>query len=307
MKRVPTNIASSVRARLLNLHRVRGGTYDFLLRRYAAERLLYRLGKSRHRNEFILKGGVLLAVWGDAAYRPTRDIDFTGYGECAAQIVLGKIREICKLHEADVDGLYFDTDSLTSGPIRDDSEYEGLRIELSARLENAVIPIRIDIGFGNHVTPAPEDVDFPTLLNLPAPRIKAYPMEGVVAEKFHAMVVHGERNSRFKDFYDVHVLAELFPFRGIPLIRAVAGTFNQRETPLSGSPACLTPGFFSDGGRAALWQIYRQRNDLPGASDDFAEVGEKLISFLGPLWRAACSEGAFHAVWPPSGPWAEEV
>lgn len=304
MKKEVTNRAASVRARLLRLHRESGGTFDFLLRRYAAERFLYRLGESPYREQFVLKGGALLAVWGDAVYRPTRDIDFTGYGESTEPSVLGKIRRICQASVPD-DGLVFDSESLVAGPIRDDSEYDGLRIELRARLETAVIPMRIDIGFGNHVAPAPEEVDYPTLIDLPSPRIRAYPMEAVVAEKLHAMVTHGERNSRYKDFYDVFTLADLFAFSSRPLIDAIGGTFGQRGTPIEGTPSCLMPDFYTDGDRSATWRTYRTRNALPGASEDFTVVGERMTAFLVPVWSSIDAGQAFDEVWPPGGPWSE--
>jgi hypothetical protein len=215
MKLKRKNFAASVHDRLLNRSRDRGEDFSFVLHRYAAERFLYRLGLSTHREQLVLKGAMLFAVWGGSAYRPTRDLDFTGYGDSEADVVLSCFREICDLDVPD-DALVFDSSTLTSEQIRDDAEYDGLRVRLSVTLGRARIPLRIDIGFGNAIEPRPNNVEYPTLLDGPAPRIRTYPPEAVIAEKFHCMVRFGERNSRLKDFYDLYVLAHEFPFAGVP-------------------------------------------------------------------------------------------
>jgi Nucleotidyl transferase AbiEii toxin, Type IV TA system len=187
--------AESIRHRLRNLLRKRNEDMQFGLQRYAIERFLYRLGVSSHRDRFVLKGASLFALWGGSVYRPTRDLDFTGYGSADEADVLAALREICMLSPADE--LIFDPDTLNAEPIRDDSEYHGLRIRLAATLGTSRIPIQIDIGFGNAVEPSPQYADYPTLLDDPKPRIRTYPPEAVIAEKLHAMVVLGERPRRW--------------------------------------------------------------------------------------------------------------
>ena len=154
------------------------------LQRYAVERFLYRLGRSPHRERFVLKGATLFAIWG-TAYRPTRDLDFTGYGSSDPEDVVRALREICDTPD-DVDQLAFDTETIAAEPIRNASEYAGLRIKIRARLGDSDIPIQVDIGFGNAIVPGPEEVEFRTILGDPPPRILAYPPESVVAEKLHA-------------------------------------------------------------------------------------------------------------------------
>jgi predicted nucleotidyltransferase component of viral defense system len=224
--------AESIRQRLRNLMRERGEDAQFGLQRYAIERFLYRLGVSAHRDRFILKGAALFALWGGAAYRATRDVDFTGYGSSDEAEVLAAFREICEIPSPS-DELILDGTTLTAEPIRDESEYPGFRVKLEARLGDSRIPVQIDLGFGNAIQPPPQIVTYPTLLDDPAPRIQAYPLEAVVAEKFHAMVLLGDRNSRFKDFYDLHVLARQFPFEGEPLAKSIAATFAQRRTEIT--------------------------------------------------------------------------
>jgi len=242
-------------------------------------------------------------LWGGAVYRPTRDLDLAGYGASDSESVVAAFRAICEVATTD-DGLVFDTQSLRSEPIRDQSEYSGLRIHLQAMLGVSRIPLQIDIGFGNAIEPPPENVEFPTLLNDPPPRIRAYPREAVVAEKLHAMVVLGERNSRFKDFYDVFVLASQFSFEGGRLVAAIAATFKRRSTPIgSAIPIALTPVFFEDSVRSEQWRAYTSRNALPGPPADFAAVGELIRRFLAPLWSALAIGRAHAQTWTAKGPW----
>jgi hypothetical protein len=302
-RRVPANVAASVHGRLLQRSRATGEELALLLQRYAAERFLYRLGESPQRDRYVLKGAMLFALWGGSLYRPTRDLDFTGYGSQQTDDVLAAIRHVCAWPVGD-DGVGFDAATLVAEPIRDGAEYHGVRVRFVARLGAARVPMRIDVGFGNAIEPPAEDVEYPVLLDAPAPRIRAYPHEAVVAEKLHAMVVLGDRNTRFKDFYDLHVLARQFAFDGARLARAIAATFERRRTPITAAlPAALLPRFYADGGRGEQWRAYLTRNALPGAPADLSAVGELLQAFLGEPWRALAEDKAFSSVWPAAGPW----
>ncbi len=301
--RPPRNIAASVRDRLLKRSRDTGEDFQFLLHRYAAERFLHRLGESAHRDRYVLKGAMLFPLWGGSIYRGTRDLDFTGYGSSTAIDVLAIMREVCAVPVVE-DGLVFDAGTLTAESIRDDAEYNGLRTRLQAMLGVARIPMQIDIGFGNAIEPPATEADYPTLLDMPAPRVRAYPREAVVAEKLHAMVVLGERNSRQKDFYDLYVLARQFRFEGERLTRAIAATFERRRTPIDARfPTAFTPRFYTDDARAGQWRAYLTRNTLPGAPADWIAVGELLQLFLGQPWRAVAESRTFSDEWVPAGPW----
>jgi hypothetical protein len=292
----------SIRQRLRNELRARGEDVTLGLQRYAVERFLYRLGRSRHRQRFVLKGATLFAMWG-RAYRPTRDVDFTGYGSPDPQNVIEAFREICNTPD-DVDQLTFDSDAITADPIRDGSEYDGLRIKVRARLGESEIPIQVDVGFGNAIVPGPEEKEYRTILGDPPPRILAYPAESVVAEKMHAMVTLGERNSRYKDFYDIHAIARGFPFERSTLVRAARATFERRATPITvGTPAALTAPFYSSESRAQQWRAYVTRNRLDGVSQDFGLVGEVVIVFLRPVWEDLDSGRTPAGDWVPNGPW----
>lgn len=298
--------AESIRQRLRNKLRARGEDVTLGLQRYAVERFLYRLGRSRHRERFVLKGATLFAIWG-TAYRPTRDIDFTGYGSPAPADVIQDLREICDTPD-EVDQLVFDTANITAEPIRDGSEYDGLRIRIRARLGDSHIPVQIDVGFGDAIVPGPEETAYRTLLGDPPPRILAYPRESVVAEKLNAMVTLGERNSRYKDFYDLHAMANAFQFDRNTLVRAVRATFERRRTPIAAAlPAPLTAPFYASADRMTQWQSYVTRNGLEGAPTDFQQVGDLLARFLQPVWESLGAAAESAGDWPPGGPWANRL
>ena len=298
-----TGRAESIRRRLRNELRARGDDVAVGLQRYTVERFLYRLGQSRYRERFVLKGATLFAIWG-TAYRPTRDIDFTGYGSSNPSDVIAAFREICNT-EDDVDQLVFDTDTISAEPIRDGSEYDGLRLRVRARLGESNIGVQIDVGFGNAIVPGPEEKEYRTILGDPPPRILVYPPESVVAEKLNAMVVLGERNSRYKDFYDLHAMANAFQFDKNTLVRAVRATFERRATPIDTAlPVPLAASFYVNGDRLTQWRAYVNRNGLDGAPTDFQQVGDLLTRFLQPVWEGVSAPGESAGDWLPGGPWS---
>ena len=171
-------MAVSVRDRLLNLARERGEDFQLILTRYGLERLLYRLGKSEYRDLFVLKGAMLFMLWGDQSHRPTRDVDFLGFGDSSETGLRTVFRKLCEIPVED-DGLTLIVDSIQVHAIRDDTEYGGMRVKLFGDLAGARIPIQADIGFGDAVTPDPRSIEYPTLLDSPAPNLKAYSLETV--------------------------------------------------------------------------------------------------------------------------------
>jgi len=242
----PRNTAASVRQRLMNKAREQKEDFNIILTRYGLERFLYRMSKSPHRDQFILKGALLFQLWSGHPHRPTRDLDLLGYGDPAPTRFQEILRDVCE-QEVEDDGLDFHADSIQIETMKEDEEYQGLRSKLLATLRAARIPLQIDVGFGDAVTPAPGEITYPTLLDLPAPMLMAYPRETVVAEKFQAMVMLGIANSRMKDFYDVWTLARQFEFSGPVLCSAIRATFERRKTALPVKPPlALLPEFTED-------------------------------------------------------------
>ncbi len=289
MAKPPTNIAASVRARLLNVARQSNQPFDVLLTRFVHERLLYRLSRSQHADRFILKGAMLLTTWLPGTARSTRDLDLLGFGDSGAQHVLGIFREV--LAVAADDGVAFDLDALQVGQIREELEYGGVRLRGAASLSGARVAIVVDIGFGDSVEPGLETIDYPALLDLPAPKLRAYAPETVIAEKFQAMVAFGRANSRMKDFYDIWILTKTFDFAKDRLARAVAATFARRQTTIpTEAPDALTPAFAEDPLKQRQWAAFAA--DLDGAPKQLQTVIDGLTPFLMDAAAAARSHAS---------------
>jgi predicted nucleotidyltransferase component of viral defense system len=301
----PRNLAASVRQRLLNLARDRGEDFNFLLTAYGLERLMYRLGQSSHRRDFVLKGAMLFRAWAGATYRPTRDLDLLGRGEAGIPRLERLFEEIWQA-PAPADGLELEPGSVRGEEIRETQEYGGIRIRMTARLGSARIPLQVDVGFGDAVTPAATEITFPALLDAPPPVLYAYPPETVIAEKVQAMVLLGVVNTRMKDFYDVWVIARRFSFEGHQLAKAIAATFRRRGTPLpAGLPVALTAEFYEEPARRQQWKAFLDRIGQKEGAPELPEVVEAISRFLAPPLAALQTDVAFRLRWPAGGPWIE--
>lgn len=274
----PRDVGASVRERLLTLARQKGQSFDLLLTRYANERLLHRLSLSPHRHRFVLKGAMLMTTWFDDPHRPTRDVDFLGYGDSAPDAMLVTFREICAIEVND--GMVFDIDALRVELIREELEYGGLRLRTTGRLAGARITVIIDIGFGDAIEPGLDEVNLPVLLDLPQPRLRVYARETVIAEKFQAMVMLGLANSRMKDFYDVWILSRSYAFDDDRLPRAIAATFERRGTAIpSEAPLALTQAFAFDSGKQRQWAAFVRdlAIDIPALETVVTDLAEFLM------------------------------
>jgi predicted nucleotidyltransferase component of viral defense system len=229
MTKEPTNIGASVMARLLREAKERGEDFQLVLTRYANERLLYRLASSRHGAQFVLKGATLFTLWTGQPHRPTRDIDLLGFGEPSERRLRDIFRDVIA-HEVEDDGVSFDGAALEVGLIREEQAYGGIRVVAVARIAKSKTRVQIDVGFGDAITPEPVLVDLPVLLDFPAPRIRAYPRETVIAEKLEAMVQLGIANSRMKDFHDVATMSRLLGPRSAGEQRCAKRQVNLRST-----------------------------------------------------------------------------
>ena len=297
------NVGASVRDRLLRIAREQGEDFQLLLIRYANERLLHRVAESPFGRKFVLKGATLFTIWTGRPHRATRDLDLLGFGDPGEDHVRSVFAEVLATDTID-DGLVFDLESLTAGPIREDQEYGGVRLQVTAHLTSARIRLQIDVGFGDAITPKAAVEELPTILDFPPPRLRVYPRETVVAEKLEAMVQLGLANSRMKDFYDLLVLSELFEFDGQLLARAIRATFERRGTLVpSGTPVALTSEFSGDSNKNTQWTAFLKKSGvvetraLPAAVDDIA-------AFVEPPLAAARNRAVFAARWSPGGLWA---
>jgi hypothetical protein len=297
------NVAASVRQRLLNLRQQRQEDFSLILAQFAIERLLYRLGQSAAADQFVLKGATLFLTWTGKLHRPTQDLDLLGYGDSSADALRSIFTDLCTL-AVQVDGLDFDPNTITLSEIREGMEYGGQRIQLVAYLGRARIPLQIDIGFGDVVTPQADWIDYPTLLQFPTPRLRTYTKESVIAEKFHAMVTLGILNSRLKDFYDLWTLSRLFPFDGALLAQAIQATFTRRNTAIPvETPVALTREFADNLMKVTQWQAFLKRNQLTVNDRSFAEVIGDLAEFLLPPVQALAQSAAFSQHWTAATQW----
>ena len=302
-RKTPVNVAASVRTRLLTVSKERREDFTLTLMNYAAERFLYRLAQSKHRDRFVLKGARLFAVRVGEQYRPTRDLDLLGLVEASERAVIAAIRDIARTKVED-DGVVFEVDDLEVHAIREDNAYGGIRAVMQARLAEARIHVQIDFGFGDAITPAATTLEFPTLLpDMPAPNVLAYPTETIIAEKVEAMVQLGLSNSRMKDFTDVAVAARRCAFDGGTLVAAIRATFRRRATQLpDGEMVALSDRFVQDERAQANWKAYIRRERLRDF-DSLAQVVAELRAFLVQPLEHARSDQVFTARWTAGGPW----
>lgn len=301
------NVAHSVFQRLLNRARTNNEDFNLLLSRYGMERFLYRLSISPYKDRFILKGAGLLLAWGTENYRVTRDIDLLGLGNVNLKLLEEVFRSVCLLESPHNDGITYLIDSLKVEDIREGQEYKGIRITVVSLLNQARIPLQIDIGVGDTVTPAPELIEFPRLLDGPAIHLKAYPRYTWIAEKLETMVQKGLTNSRMKDFYDLWLASRLFEFEGIILSRAIRNTFERRQTALpEDKPFALTASFYDDPEKQLQWAAFNRKAKPAVPPDDLPTVVAKLSDFLIPALTMVGADGPKRMNWSPDNGWVPE-
>lgn len=282
-------LAQSVQVRLVRHAKDIGVDPNLVLTRYAMERFLYRLSRSTFAEQFVLKGALLLIVWLGETLRPTRDADLLGFGDLSDDTLRRVFREICAV-EVEPDAMTFLPDTVEVQAIREEDAYGGQRVSLQARLGPARLRVQVDIGIGDAVTPGPQWLEYPSLLDLPRPRLRAYPRETVVAEKLHAMVLLGTRNSRMKDYFDVHALLREGALDAEQLAQAIMSTFERRRTSVPEDvPVGLSDAFSADAGRQAQWSAFLNKNRLqrPGLPEVVSEIRACLTSALEQARRTA--------------------
>lgn len=295
------NVAISVRDRLVARARSRRENAQLVMTRYVIERLLYRLSRSPHRDRFILKGAMLFSLWADAPYRATGDLDLLGAGKNAPEKLAAIFQEILAV-EVEDDGILFRPDTLRAVAARAEDEYAGVRIDFLAELAGARLPMHIDIGYGDAVTPAPVNIRYPSMLDQPMAELRAYPPETVVAEKFQAMVALDMINTRLKDFYDLWAIADSFEFDGTVLARAIAATFERRQTKIPEQvPAALTAAYAEV--RQGQWAAFLRRTEIALTPEPFPDVQVQIERFVMPPTAALAGRAVFKGRWRPGGPW----
>ncbi|MDP7420594.1 MAG: nucleotidyl transferase AbiEii/AbiGii toxin family protein [bacterium] len=283
-KRKPVNIAASVKQRLLNVSRNRGEDFNFVLTRYCLERFLYRLAVSNFQDRFILKGALLFSAWLDQPHRPTRDIDLAGHGDSSTEYLTTFFQEICQVTSPD-DGVTFDPGSVEVTEIREEQTYGGQRVTIIAHLGQARTTVRVDVGYGDAITPGA--------------------VETTIAEKLEAMVSLGMLNSRMKDFFDLWTMSTRLSFEGPVLVKAIRRTFERRSTNLPDEiPIALSESFYSNKDKMMQWNAFVKRIRAIEQTPSLSELIQNLSLFLWSPLRSASANKTFEKTWNPGGPWS---
>lgn len=304
-KQHPRNIAASVRQRLLNRSKEIHRPFNELLQRFGNERFIYRLSRTSHADQFVLKGALMFTAWKTPVSRPTKDIDLLGRIDNSIETIVGIMKDACD-QKVEPDGVIFNAVSVEGTTIMEDADYAGVRIRLYGHLDNARIAIQIDIGFGDVVSPAPRKITYPTILDFPAPKLKGYSRESTIAEKFLAMVKLRELNSRMKDFYDIWLLSRQFDFKGQTLATAIRKTFANRKIKIPSRPMAFEESFGRDQAKKTQWQAFIHKSKLEDVSADFADVVQTIRKFLGPIAESLSGDNLFTGDWIAPGPWQVE-
>jgi hypothetical protein len=298
-----SNMAASVRARLLNRARREGRPFDELLQYYAMERFLYRLSRSQHAQQFVLKGALMLQLWGGLFSRPTKDIDLLGLRTASVEEVIATVQSCMRVDVPD-DGLRFDKESLSGEEIRIAARYNGARVRFLAFLENARITLQVDVGFGDVVIPGAAEIVYPSLLEFEPPHLLGTTPETAVAEKVEAMVSLDMANTRMKDFFDVWLIAERRQFSGEMLAQAIGATFKRRVTPLPVStPIALTPTFYSHGAKQTQWFSYLRKMRIQEPTPSLEQAIHQISALITPVFISLRRKTIFTDIWRPGGPW----
>lgn len=278
------NHGKSIRARLLNVAKQEEVFYQTILIRYFQERLLYRISRTRYRENFYLKGGALMYAYERFAARPTLDIDFLGThisndGERIAEA----FREICAVGCKE-DGVLFAGDKIVSQNITEFKDYHGVRLSIPVTMDTIAQVLTMDVGFGDVVTPHPVSLDYPLLLEgLPEASILAYSTETVIAEKMHAIIDLADQSSRMKDYYDIHHLLTSFRYDTAILQDAINRTFKNRHTSYNSNTMFFRKDFPNNPQMEVRWIAFLNKASIHSALL-FPEMVRWLQDTLKPYW-----------------------
>lgn len=299
----PSNLPASIHQRLLNQAKDQGRPLQELLQYFAIERFLFRLSQSPHATRFYLKGALMLRIWDAPLSRPTIDVDLMGRQILSQDELEQVIKDVC-MHQVPDDGCRFEAATVQAQPIRLEDQYGGIRVTFISHIGKIRLNMQVDVGFGDVIVPGPIPIDFPALLDFPAPHLLAYSPESAIAEKFQAMVLLDSANSRMKDFYDIWLLARGHPFKGSVVSHALQATFTRRQTPFPVDiPTALTDRFVKDRLKQTQWNAFVRKGHLAAKQVSLNEIVELLRGFLLPPMRASTNSERFDRHWPAGGPW----
>lgn len=303
MKKDIKNLQASIRSRLQNKAKEVNCSFAEILQYYAMERFLYRFSASEYADKFILKGALMFVAWQIAERRTTLDIDFSGLCNNEAAYIEKIVKIVCETSVVP-DGLVFDSNTVKGQKIKENADYEGVRVKFIGFLGRSRIPMQIDIGFGDIIYPKPQIVDYPVILNFPKPHLKGYSAESVIGEKFEAIVKLGLLNSRMKDFYDIWLMMSQFNFNGSQLSEALRKTFNHRKTFFPQGRKLFAEEIYNEkSDRQALWKAFLNKNDIQKAPKKLSIIAGEIERFLIMPVDAIRKNYKLNKAWKPLGQW----
>lgn len=306
MKKDIVNISASVRAQLQNIARQSNRPFAEVLQYYSMERFLYRFGKSPYAHHFILKGALIFTAMNMLQRRTTLDIDFLGRFDNQIENIEKVIKDIC-ITEVESDGLIFDPQTVKGQKIKEDADYEGVRVKFTGYLERARVPMQIDIAFDDIIYPRAKLLDYPVILDLPKPRLQGYPLESIISEKFEAMIKLGLLNSRMKDFYDIWLMMRQFNFDGKILAEALKKTFKHRKTELPYKKPLFAEEIYDNrSDRQVLWKAFLKKGNIKQTPDKLSIIAKDIEKFLFQPLNAINKDLEFNKIWQDAGTWKSD-
>lgn len=282
MKREISNTGASIRVKLLNIAKKSNRDYNALLNQFFQERFLYKLSLSPYQNNFILKGALLLMTYDIEKTRPTKDIDFLGKSiKNDVESLKDIIQEICSIKTDD--GIEFIKEKISAERIKEEAEYGGVRIHIPYQMHTIKGVIQIDVGFGDKIIKGPTKIEFPTLLDMPAPLINVYSLETAIAEKFEAIVKLNFQTSRMKDFFDIAHISTNSKFDSSILMEALSITFKTRGTNLEDRKTIFSEEYKTDNKKESQWKAFLNKNKIL-SDNNFVDIVNNIEKFIEPIF-----------------------
>jgi hypothetical protein len=303
VKKEIKNIQASIRARLQNIAKETGRPFSEILQYFGMERFLYRFGCSEYTDKFVLKGALMFTVWRVPERRTTLDIDFATQYNNQIETIERIIKKVCEV-SATPDGLIFDPRTIKGKRIKENADYEGVRVKFRGFLGRSRITMQIDVAFGDIIYPKPSIIDYPVILDLPKPHLKGYTPESIVSEKFEAIVKLGALNSRMKDFYDLLLISRQFEFDGTKLNEALKRTFSHRKTPLPAHKPLFAEEIYDESSdRQTLWKAFLKKEAIKHVPEKLNDAAKEIEKFLIMPLEAINNGRKFNKTWKTAGPW----
>lgn len=282
MKKEISNTGASIRVKLLNIAKKSNRDYNALLNQFFQERFLYKLSLSPYQNNFILKGALLLMTYDIEKTRPTKDIDFLGKSiKNDVESLKDIIQEICSIKTDD--GIEFIKEKISAELIKEEAEYGGVRIHIPYQMHTIKGVIQIDVGFGDKIIKGPTKIEFPTLLDMPAPLINVYSLETAIAEKFEAIVKLNFQTSRMKDFFDIDHISTYSEFDSSILMEALIITFKTRGTNLEDRKTIFSDEFKIDNKKESQWKAFLNKSKIL-SDKTFVDIVNNIEKFIEPIF-----------------------